>query len=100
MKLKGIKQAVGDYQWCQPKAGHIACLHATIMIDMGTGRVWTDIFSDCNSWNQYKDKNVRSVLNNYYFGQFDNVNMKTVKDTCESMLEFDDNDIFGEPVIR
>ena len=100
MKLKGIKQAVGEYQRCQPKPGRMSSLYVSIMVDMGTGRVWADTFCDCNSWNQYKDRNVRSVLNNYYFGQFDNVNMKTVKDTCESMLKFDDNDIFGEPVIR
>jgi len=100
LKLTGIKAAVGEYQSCQPKTGRMPSLYVSIMIDMGTGRVWADTFSDCNSWNQYKDKNVRSVLSHYYFEQFDTVTMKTVKETCANMLEFDDTDIFGEPVIR
>ena len=56
IKIMGIKKAVGDYKranaggWFSPRYGYL-------MLDMATGKVWTDEFYNFehNDWNEYHD---------------------------------------------
>lgn len=58
IKITGIKKAVGEYKdWLSRDNRHTA----TIMLDKGTGDVWTDCFIDCNSWKEYHDSDIISL---------------------------------------
>lgn len=52
MKFKGLKSAVGDYNWAE---------HAMIVMDKETREVWTDMFAGPNEWNVYHDDSVVDV---------------------------------------
>lgn len=55
LKLKGLKKAVGKYNWCK----NAPCWRADLMFDTSTGELWTDAFYGYNySWNEYHDKDI------------------------------------------
>lgn len=59
MKISGVKKAIGDYKnWISRRYGNAA----NIMLDKSTGKVWTDVFPDCNSWIEYHSESVISLL--------------------------------------
>ena len=59
MKITGVKKAIGDYKdWISRRYGNAA----NIMLDKSTGKVWTDVFTDCNSWIEYHSESVISLL--------------------------------------
>lgn len=59
MKITGVKKAIGDYKdWISRRYGNAA----NIMLDKSTGKVWTDVFPDCNSWIEYHSESVISLL--------------------------------------
>jgi hypothetical protein len=80
LKLKGLKKAVGDYNWCK----NAPCWRADLMFDTSTGKLWTDTFYGYNySWNEYHDKdiiNLSSLIRTE--GEYI-VSMKTIKAFCE-----------------
>lgn len=55
-KIRGLKSAVRDFNH--------AYNTARIYFDKAGGHVWTNTYSDCNSWTAYRDPNVVEV----YFG--------------------------------
>lgn len=58
MNLKGHKKALGQYRdWLSLNYFH----RAKIMIDLSDGTVWTDIFTDCNSYNVYHSDTIISL---------------------------------------
>ena len=59
MKITGVKKAIGDYKsWMSRRYGNAA----NIMLDKSTGEVWTDVFTDCNSWIEYHSESIISLL--------------------------------------
>lgn len=58
VKIHGIKKAVSDY-----KNNHER-LHCVIYFDLDDGKVWTDVFADGNSYNDYHSKTIHA-LNTY-----------------------------------
>ena len=58
LKITGIKKAIGEYKnWLAQDWRRTA----NIMLDKSTGEIWTDCFLDCNSWNEYHNKNIISL---------------------------------------
>lgn len=54
LKLKGLKKAVGEYNWCK----NAPCWRADLMFDTSTGELWTDTFYGYNyNWNEYQGEN-------------------------------------------
>lgn len=59
MKITGVKKAIGDYKSLISRRYGNA---ANIMLDKATGKVWTDVFPDCNSWIEHHSESVISLL--------------------------------------
>lgn len=58
VKITGIKSAIGDYNnWIDRDWRH----SADIMIDLSDGQIWTDIFTDRNSWKEYHSNSIISL---------------------------------------
>lgn len=82
-KISGIKKAVGDFQRANA-GGYYSPRYGTLMLDRGTGEVWTDEFYDLghNSWKEYKDRNIMDLSG--YMGQRGiPVNMANVRTVAE-----------------
>lgn len=59
IKITGIKKAIGEYKyWISQDWMRTA----NIMLDKSTGKVWADCFLNCNSWIEYHDEDVISLL--------------------------------------
>lgn len=80
LKLKGLKKAVGDYNWCK----NAPCWRADLMLDTSTGELWTDTFYGFNySWNEYHDKDIINLSSLMRTEDEYIISMKTVKAFCE-----------------
>lgn len=83
IKITGVKKAVGEAKrWTEKRNGHIA----KIMLDTETGKVWTDVFTDCNSYINYKTNNIKSVSRQLMENSLETT-MKNVKEVCLELLE-------------
>ena len=85
VKIHGIKKAVGEAkEWNNRSYGDAT----NVMLDTETGEVWTDIFTDCNTWKEYHKESIHSVTG-YIRMHHDNkeINMKNVKLACIKMME-------------
>ena len=84
--VKGIKKAVRTFR--KANAGGCYSPHyGVMMLDRGTGEVWTDEFYDLghNSWKEYEDRNIMNLSG--YMGQRGiAVNMANVRTVAESLL--------------
>lgn len=84
--ISGIKKAVGSYQRLNA-GGYYSPHYGVMMLDRGTGEVWTDEFYDLghNSWKEYRDKNIMN-LSSYMEVQGISVNMANVRTVAESLV--------------
>ena len=83
IKIVGVKKAVGEAKrWTEKRNGNIA----NIMLDTETGKVWTDVFTDCNSYINYKTKSIKSVGRLLMENSLE-MTMKNVKEVCLELLE-------------
>lgn len=85
-KILGLKKAVGDFRRANA-GGYYSPRYGVMMLDRGTGEVWTDDFYDLghNSWKEYKDRNIMNLSG--YMGQRGiAVNMANVREVAESLL--------------
>jgi hypothetical protein len=55
MKIKGLKKACGDLNGYRKFTRHV-------MYDRRDNTVWIDVFTDCNSWNEYNSDNIIRVM--------------------------------------
>lgn len=80
LKLKGLKKAVGEYNWCK----NVPCWWADLMFDTSTGELWTDTFYGINySWNEYHDKDIINLSALMHREGEYIISMKTIKAFCE-----------------
>jgi hypothetical protein len=56
------------------------------MLDTENGKVWTDVFTDCNNWINYRTKSIKSVSRLLMENSLETT-MKNVKEVCLEMLE-------------
>ena len=58
-KIKGLKKAVGEYQWANSQ-GTYSPWYGCLMFDKNTGELWTDTFYSLghNEWKEYHDSDV------------------------------------------
>ena len=85
-KISGIKKAVGDFRRANA-GGYYSPRYGVLMLDRGTGEVWTDEFYSLghNSWKEYKDRNIMN-LSGYMVQRGIPVTMATVREVAESLL--------------
>lgn len=83
VKITGIKSAIGDYNnWINRDWRH----SANIMIDLSTGEIWTDIFTDRNSWKEYHSNSIIS-LSSYITERIDKkLTMELLKEYATNLL--------------
>lgn len=80
LKLKGLKKAVGEYNWCK----NAPYWRADLMLDTSTGELWTDRFYGYNySWNEYHDKDIINLSLLMRTEGECIISMKTIKAFCE-----------------
>ena len=53
IKITGVKKAIHDYNLCD-----VFRLHGRFYLDIVTGNIWCNVYPDCNSWDEYHDKNI------------------------------------------
>lgn len=83
MKLKGYKKALGEYRhWLSINYFH----RAKIMIDLSDGTVWTDVFTDCNSWCVYHSDSITSLSDYILEREEGELNMTLLKEYGEKLL--------------
>lgn len=85
-KILGLKKAVGEFHRTNA-GGYYSPRYGTLMLDRGTGEVWTDEFYDLghNSWKEYQNRNIMNLSG--YMGQWGiAVNMANVREVVESLL--------------
>ena len=84
--ISGIKKAVGSYQRLNA-GGYCSPHYGVMMLDRGTGEVWTDEFYSIghNSWKEYRDRNIMN-LSSYMNMRNIPVNMANVRTVAESLL--------------
>ena len=85
-KIIGIKKAVGDFQRANA-GGYHSPRYGTLMLDRGTGEVWTDEFYSVghSNWKEYRDRNIIN-LSAYMEMRNVPVNMANVRTVAESLL--------------
>lgn len=83
MKLKGYKKALGQYRgWLSLNYFH----RASIMIDLSDGTVWTDVFTDCNTYTDYHSDMIISLSNYILEREEGKLNMALLKKYGEKLL--------------
>lgn len=83
MKLTGYKKALGEYRyWLSLNYFH----RAKIMIDLSDGTVWTDVFTDCNSYNIYHSDSIISLSDYILEREEGELNMALLKEYGEKLL--------------
>lgn len=77
-KIKGLKKACGEMN-------NNKNLNRTVMYDRGTGEVWIDVFADQNSWNEYHDKNIISVMSKRegMWNNYEHTSMAEIREAIE-----------------
>lgn len=85
-KIFGLKKAVGEFQHANA-GGYYSPRYGVLMLDRGTGEVWTDEFYSLghNSWKEYKDRNIMN-LSGYMEQRGIPVTMDNVREVAESLL--------------
>lgn len=91
MEIKGLKNAVGDYQRAN-KDGYLSPRYGYLMFDKEDGEIWTDEFYSLghNEWKEYHSNTIVN-LGNMMCEQNIEINMKNVKRFIQ-----DNFDGFGE----
>lgn len=83
MKLIGYKKALGEYRhWLSLNYFHCA----KIMIDLSDGTVWTDVFTDCNSYNIYHSDSIISLSDYMLEREEGELNMTLLREYGEKLL--------------
>lgn len=83
IKITGIKKAIIEfndwisYDWRR---------RANIMLNTSTGEVWTDCFLDCNTWKEYHDKSIVSLLSYIRERTDEKITMNLLKEYAEIII--------------
>ena len=89
--IKGLKKAVGDYKRANAD-GRYSARYGRLMLDRGTGSLWTDEFYSLghNSWTEYKDPaiiNLISWIDWEGLRVTDEVNMANVREWADLAIK-------------
>lgn len=83
IKVTGIKKAIGEWRdWTSRSRSYAA----NIMLDRSTGEVWTDCFTNTESWKEYRDPDVISLLAYMSDRMVEKVNMYSLKEYAKKAI--------------
>ncbi len=84
VKRTEIESAYADFKACQKSNN----LFGHMMINLDTGKVWTNIFHDENSFIRYDNKNIVDLSAEVIYRNRE-ITMSTVSDTVENYFGFE-----------
>ena len=83
IKVTGIKKAMGNYNQCDNWNRY-----GLFYLDTKTGEVWCNVYNNCNTWDEYHDKDIICLNPWEYVSECENkLTMQLLKLAGERAIE-------------